>query len=307
MACTATARGPGRPTSTSATISGLSCGSSYMLAVDAYDAAANRSPQRTLTTTTSACPPPADTTPPTAPSNLSTSGVGQTAVTLSWTASSDNVGVVGYRTFRNGATVATVSGTASTFTGLTCGTSYTLAVEAYDAAGNISSRPSVALDCGVHAASRYAGAFRAAGHGLRRHHGDDRRPHLERVDRQRRRRWVPALPQRRGRRYRHLAGLHLSGLACGTSYTFALEAYDAAGNASNRAFATGTTSTSACSAPPPPPPPPPPSPLASGFWGCECVGGCGWWVVCQEGDACRVCERGRLQDVRSGVGRDRRW
>ena len=60
-----------------------------------------------------------------------------------------------------------------------------------------------------------------------------------------------------------LLGYTYTGLACGTSYTFALEAYDAAGNASNRAEASGSTSTDPCgspSPPPPPPPPPPPSP-----------------------------------------------
>ena len=83
-------------------------------------------------------------------------------------------------------------------------------------------------------------------------------------------------------------GYTYSGLTCGTSYTFALEAYDAAGNASNRAFATGTTSTSRLQCPAAATTS---AAVASGFWGCECVGGCGWWVVCEEGDACWVCER----------------
>ena len=48
-----------------------------------------------------------------------------------------------------------------------------------------------------------------------------------------------------------------TGLACGTQYTFAYEAYDAAGDSTNRAEATGTTSTNPCSSSPPPPPPPP--------------------------------------------------
>ena len=254
----------GSTTSTSATISGLACGSSYTLAVDAYDAAANRSPQRTLTTTTSACPPPADTTPPTSPSNLSTSGVGQTAATVSWTASSDNVGVVGYRTFRNGATVATVSGTSSTFTGLTCGTSYTLAVEAYDAAGNISSRPSVGATT---AACTPAADTQAPSVPQGMAFGAIAETTVALV-------WNASTDNVGVAGYRLYRndvavgtvtspGYTYSGLTCGTSYTFALEAYDAAGNASNRAFATGTTSTSACSAPPPPPPPPP-SPPGSG-------------------------------------------
>ena len=82
----------------------------------------------------------ADVTPPSLPSALAMGGVGQTAVTLSWAASSDNVGVIGYRLFRAGAQVGTTTGLSYTFTGLTCATSYTLAVAAVDAAGNISSQ-----------------------------------------------------------------------------------------------------------------------------------------------------------------------
>jgi len=47
----------------------------------------------------------------------------------------------------------------------------------------------------------------------------------------------------------------VGGLACGTSYAFAVDAYDAAGNHSART-ATVNASTSACAAPQPPPPPP---------------------------------------------------
>ena len=54
----------------------------------------------------------ADTTPPSVPTNLVASGITSTSLTLSWTASTDNVGVAGYKIFRSGTQVATViSGT----------------------------------------------------------------------------------------------------------------------------------------------------------------------------------------------------
>ena len=93
---------------------------------------------RSLTTATSACPPPTDTQAPSVPQGMAFSGTTtQTTVALAWNASTDNVGVAGYRLFRNDVSVATVATPGYTYTGLTCGTSYTLAIEAYDAAGNV--------------------------------------------------------------------------------------------------------------------------------------------------------------------------
>ena len=85
-------------------------------------------------------PPPVDTQAPTAPGRPTVSGITSTGATLTWAASSDNVGVTGY-TVRNaaGATLATASGTTVTLTGLTPSTAYTVTVVARDAAGNVSS------------------------------------------------------------------------------------------------------------------------------------------------------------------------
>jgi chitodextrinase len=83
---------------------------------------------------------PADTTPPSAPSGLTTGNATATSVTLAWTASTDNVGVAGYDVFLNGSKVGTTTSTSNTYTGLSCATSYTLAVDAFDAAGNSSAR-----------------------------------------------------------------------------------------------------------------------------------------------------------------------
>ncbi|HEX4702573.1 MAG TPA: fibronectin type III domain-containing protein, partial [Pseudonocardiaceae bacterium] len=79
-----------------------------------------------------------DTTPPSAPAGLAASGTTAVSTNLSWTASTDNVGVTGYEVLRNGTTVATVTGTSYTATGLTGSTAYTFQVKARDAAGNVS-------------------------------------------------------------------------------------------------------------------------------------------------------------------------
>jgi hypothetical protein len=89
---------------------------------------------------TPAPPPPADTTPPSAPANLTATATTQNSVSLSWSASTDNVAVAGYGVYRNGSLVSTTTTTSSTVSGLACATSYTLAVDAYDAAGNRSAK-----------------------------------------------------------------------------------------------------------------------------------------------------------------------
>jgi chitodextrinase len=85
-------------------------------------------------------PNPGDTTAPTVPSGLSASGVSSTQIDLSWNASTDNVGVTGYRIYRNGALVATVSQLNYSDTGLSPSTTYSYEVSARDAAGNESAR-----------------------------------------------------------------------------------------------------------------------------------------------------------------------
>jgi hypothetical protein len=129
----------GKTRTTSYTFRRLACGRSYWLAVRASDGAGHRSRKARITASTTVCSP--DTQPPSAPTNLATSATGQTGTTLSWTASTDNVGVAGYDVFVNATKVAsTTTQTSYTLTGLTCGTSYTLGVEPYDAAGNRSAR-----------------------------------------------------------------------------------------------------------------------------------------------------------------------
>jgi cellulose 1,4-beta-cellobiosidase len=79
-----------------------------------------------------------DTTPPSAPTHPAVTGSTAGSVSLSWTASTDNVGVAAYDVYRNGSLVGSATGTTYTDTGLTAGTSYTYTVKARDAAGNVS-------------------------------------------------------------------------------------------------------------------------------------------------------------------------
>ncbi len=83
-----------------------------------------------------------DTTAPSAPSGLTTTATTASSVSLSWTASTDNVGVTGYSVFRGGTQVGTATGTSYTDTGLTASTSYNYTVKAFDAAGNLSAASS---------------------------------------------------------------------------------------------------------------------------------------------------------------------
>ncbi|WP_312076587.1 endonuclease [Chryseobacterium sp.] len=82
--------------------------------------------------------PSTDTQPPTAPTNLTATGTSTNSVSLSWTASTDNVGITGYNVYVNGTFHSTVSGTTATVSGLTSGSTYSFYVIAKDAANNLS-------------------------------------------------------------------------------------------------------------------------------------------------------------------------
>ena len=85
-----------------------------------------------------------DTSPPSAPTGLTATAAGTVQVNLNWTASTDNVGVTGYRVERcqgagctNFAQVATPPRTSYSDTGLTASTTYRYQVRAVDASGNL--------------------------------------------------------------------------------------------------------------------------------------------------------------------------
>ena len=80
-----------------------------------------------------------DTTPPSAPTNLAARN-GDSKVTLTWKASTDNTHVRAYRIYANGALAGIASGKTTVYTvaPVTNGMPYTFAVKAYDPAGNLS-------------------------------------------------------------------------------------------------------------------------------------------------------------------------
>ena len=81
---------------------------------------------------------PPDTEAPTAPTNLSASNTTEFTTDLTWTASTDNVGVTGYDVIRGSTIIATVTTTNYQVIGLTPSTAYTFTIKAKDLAGNIS-------------------------------------------------------------------------------------------------------------------------------------------------------------------------
>lgn len=81
-----------------------------------------------------------DTVAPSAPTSLAASGTTQTSTNLSWTASTDNVGVTGYDVYQNGAFKANTASTSYAVSGLTASTAYTFYVIARDAANNSSAQ-----------------------------------------------------------------------------------------------------------------------------------------------------------------------
>lgn len=121
----------------SITLTGLTADTNYTASVVARDAAGNIStPSAPVTFNT--LPASADTTPPTTPANLSSTSHTDTTISLSWNASTDNVGVTSYPIYVNGALSASPSGSSTTFTltGLTKETAYSIQIAAADAAGN---------------------------------------------------------------------------------------------------------------------------------------------------------------------------
>jgi chitodextrinase len=142
--CTNFAQLPASPTGTTFSDTGLSASTTYVYRVRATDAASNLSVySNTASATTQAVP---DTTPPTAPSNLTAAAASSSQINLSWTASTDNVGVANYRVERcqgagctNFAQLPTTpTGTTYNDTGLSPSTTYLYRVRAADAAGNLS-------------------------------------------------------------------------------------------------------------------------------------------------------------------------
>ena len=112
---------------------GLTAASAYNYMVSAVDAAGNESGRMNASTQTL---PSADTAPPSTPGVFTAVPISPVQINLSWTASSDNVGVVKYWILRGGVHIATTVATSYSNSGLAASTAYSYSVAALDAAGN---------------------------------------------------------------------------------------------------------------------------------------------------------------------------
>ncbi len=114
----------------------------YTLNYNVSDAAGNAATQ--VSRTVNVNEPASDTQAPTTPTNLTASNITETTASLSWTASTDNVGVTEYEVFSGGTSIGTVTSTGANITGLVANTFYSYTVTAKDAAGNVSSTSNTA-------------------------------------------------------------------------------------------------------------------------------------------------------------------
>ena len=141
----------GTTTVTLGTIGGLTCGTTYTVGVDAFDAAGNKSAIASKSVSTQSCGGGggggggADTKAPSVPSGLSSTGATQTSVSLSWQPSTDDTAVTGYGLYLNGGPAGTTKTASGTIAGLACGKTYTVGVDAFDAAGNHSAVASTSV------------------------------------------------------------------------------------------------------------------------------------------------------------------
>lgn len=100
-------------------------------------------------------PYPVDMQPPSTPFNVVANAQSETSISVGWTASTDNVGVVGYEIYRNGRLAGTSSSTGYVDTELQPGASYSYVIAAFDAIVNYSQQSSPPA-----VASTYVGANR---------------------------------------------------------------------------------------------------------------------------------------------------
>lgn len=120
-------------TTTNTSVTGLTASTTYTFTIEALDAAGNVSPMSSGLDITTLSP---DITPPTQPTNLSANNTTDTSTQLSWTASTDNVGVTGYEVYQDDLLITTVTTTTHPVSNLSPETTYTYKVKALDLAGN---------------------------------------------------------------------------------------------------------------------------------------------------------------------------
>jgi chitodextrinase len=207
---------------------GLSPSTTYSYTVRALDAAANISAPSSSASATTQTPP--DTTAPSIPAGLTATAISSAQINLSWTASTDNVGVTGYNVYRGGLQIATL-GTVTTYqnTGLTGSTAYSYTVRARDAAGNISGQSTSATATTLAPVTTAMLTWTASPSqnvvGYRIYYGNAPGSYLQ--------------PIGQGVNAGNVTAFTVTGLTSGRRYYFVATSYDAANNESgysNEAF-----------------------------------------------------------------------
>ena len=120
-------------TTLTASDAGLSSNTQYCYTVSAYDIAGNESGQSSQVCATTY--PVSDTTSPSIPTSISATPASSSQINLSWNVSTDNVGVAGYKIYRNGIPLKSTTTTSYSSSGLSPNTQYCYTVSAYDAGG----------------------------------------------------------------------------------------------------------------------------------------------------------------------------
>lgn len=116
-------------------VSGVSPATTYQITVQAGDTRGNWSAQSApLAVTTMS-----DTSSPTIPANLVVTNLLANSLTLSWSPSTDNVGVTAYEVFQNGSSIGSFTTTTVNVSGLSANTAYAFSVRSRDGVGNWSS------------------------------------------------------------------------------------------------------------------------------------------------------------------------
>ncbi|HUE58146.1 MAG TPA: fibronectin type III domain-containing protein, partial [Acidimicrobiales bacterium] len=166
--------------------------------------------------------------PPTAPTNLHGTAVSDSGIDLTWSSSTGGSGVAGYKVLRNGTVVGTTFGATSfADTGLSPSTTYTYKVEAFDSGGNLSA-PSSAVQVMTLADTQPP----SSPQGLRATVVSSGEVDLA---------WSPSTDNVGVAGYKVLrngapvgttsnTSYRDTGLSANTTYTYSVEAFDAAGN-----------------------------------------------------------------------------
>ena len=124
-------------TSTDFTDNGVIAGATYTYVIRAFDAANNTASSNALTVNT---PNEIDNTAPSKPTGLMATSSTSSSISLSWNASTDNIGVTHYVIYRDSVQIGSVSNTTFTDTSVQAETLYQYRVAAADAASNISTQ-----------------------------------------------------------------------------------------------------------------------------------------------------------------------